>query len=324
MKKTTILVIGLLTIIGLSFLGFELLNQEKSKKTVFIPKPGKIEEIEFILIKSAFGYDKINILKPNAAILITKKKEIIEDQQLFLAQKEQDLMSMNGYQYSIQFWKNSRVIAHDLGVNTEVNCFSYKPEDTNKRLRSYVYLLEKAPTHYIYNLKVSTDYSPKQLFEIFKDSNSKIIFVDDSLFRYPEAIISYEHNMPATKENWDEIAAKNDKVTLGSIQNIIKEIQSEKLLVYKSDIYLNSSGGNGKTYNSIDYGVNLSLKRKTDKKRISQIVTKYGGKLENFEAPLYYSIQLIDSLPDLDKIKQKMVKYKVIHEITEYTDPNKK
>ena len=324
MRQTTLLVISLLTIIGLSILGWELLNRDKTKKTVFIPKPGKVEEIEFILIKSAFGYDKTDILKPNAAILITKKKEIIEDQQLFLAQKEQDLMSMNGYQYSIQFWKDSKVIAHDLGVNTKVDCFSYKPEDTNKRLRSYIYLLEKAPTHYIYNLKVSTDYSPKQLIETFKDSKSKILFVDDSLFRYPEAIISYEHNMPATKKNWDEIANKNDKVTLGGIQNIIKEIQSEKLLVHKSDIYLNSSGGNGETYNSTNYGVNLRLEGKTDKKRISQIVTKCGGKLENFEAPLYYSIQLIDSLPDLEKIKQKMAKYKVIHEITEYTDPYKK
>jgi hypothetical protein len=117
-----------------------------------LARPGKISEIEFIIVKSAFGLNQIDILKPNAILLITNKHEIEIDQQLFLAERR--LNHFCGYDYEIQFWNSTDSLSESAFINQECENFSYKPINTWRQFNKYKKLLSKNPTHYLYNLKI--------------------------------------------------------------------------------------------------------------------------------------------------------------------------
>lgn len=115
-------------------------------------KPGKVSEIEFVIVKSAFGTNQIDILKPNAILLITNKREIKIDQELFLAEK--DVNHFCGYDYEIQFWNSTDSLVKSVFVNQECEAFSYKPFITWRQFNRYKKLLSKKPTHYLYKLEL--------------------------------------------------------------------------------------------------------------------------------------------------------------------------
>lgn len=83
-RKTLLIVFPIIVIVTVSLV---LLYQIQKSIFYIHSVPGKIEDVVFILIKDAYwGYES-DILKPNAAILITNKKEIDRNQQLFLAEQ---------------------------------------------------------------------------------------------------------------------------------------------------------------------------------------------------------------------------------------------
>lgn len=326
MKRTTIVTLILLAIVITTFVIVNLSN--KDKKTVFVPKPGKVENIEFVLIKSAFGYDKTDILKPNAAVLVTNKEELIIVQQLFLAEKENDMMSMNGWDYTIQFWKNSEVLSHEVGVDQRYNLFSYKPEETNKQLRKYTYLLEKGPTHYLYDLSISTTIRPLEIKKMFSNKDLKLVFVDDTLFRYPNATLSFRHTLyidkNAPKSESKNLVNRNSEIIDKTIESIITKIKRIATVVHQSEIFTNYSGGDDKTYSEVEDGINLHFGMNTDVKAVEKIIKSQKAKIDNFVTPKYYKIQLVDTRSNIEDIKKDMKKYDFIDEISEYSDPYRK
>ena len=84
-SRKTILIIILVLIILLGLSITYLINKINSDE---FAKTGKVSEIEFVIVKNAFGTNQIDILKPNAILLITNKREIEIDQELFLAEKD--------------------------------------------------------------------------------------------------------------------------------------------------------------------------------------------------------------------------------------------
>jgi len=325
MKRNIKLIVSVLALVFVIVIVFCLLKPKSTQH--FVPRPRKVEDIEFILIKSAFGFDKPKILKPNAAVLITDKKEIIEDQQWFLAPKENDFMSGNGSIYSVQFWKNSQIISHDIGIDGFTS-FSFKPEESYKRLQLYKNLLEKAPTHYIYNLKLYATFEPRVIMNLFKKTDLKILFVDNTLFRYPNANLIFRHTLYASKNATEKerksLVAKNSEITEKTIKSIIAKIRTVTDIVHQSIIYSNYSGGNGKSYSELEDEVILHFKLGTDIKAVERIINQQKGKVGYFEVPKYYNVQLVDTRSNLDDVRKEMKKYKFIKDVSEYTDPYKK
>jgi len=307
MKRNIKLIVSVLALVFVIVIVFCLLKPKSTQH--FVPRPGKVEDIEFILIKSAFGFDKPKILKPNAAVLITDKKEIIEDQQWFLAPKENDFMSGNGSIYSVQFWKNSQIISHDIGIDGFTS-FSFKPEESYKRLQLYA------------------TFEPRVIMNLFKKTDLKILFVDNTLFRYPNANLIFRHTLYASKNATEKerksLVAKNSEITEKTIKSIIAKIRTVTDIVHQSIIYSNYSGGNGKSYSELEDEVILHFKLGTDIKAVERIINQQKGKVGYFEVPKYYNVQLVDTRSNLDDVRKEMKKYKFIKDVSEYTDPYKK
>lgn len=147
-SRKTILIIILVLIILLGLSITYLINKINSDE---FAKPGKVSEIEFVIVKNAFGTNQIDILKPNAILLITNKREIEIDQELFLAEK--DVNHFCGYDYEIQFWNSTDSLVKSVFVNQECETFSYKPFRTWRQFNRYKKQLSKKPTHYLYKLE---------------------------------------------------------------------------------------------------------------------------------------------------------------------------
>jgi len=325
MKKNTIFIITALILVVVVIIAFGLYKHKSITKPLFVPIPGKVEEIEFILIKSAFGFDKPEILKPNAAILITNKNEIIEDQQWFLAPKEVNSMCLNGSIYSIQFWKNSEIISHDIGIDGFTS-FSYKPEETYKRLQLYKKQLEKAPTHYIYNLKLSTTLEPQEVKNTFKNTGLKIIFIDNPSSRFPSVSFSYRLNMfvgknPSESE-WNKAEKENERKSREIFKRMIEKIKNTVSIIEQSEIFYNSYGRSNEimTHNG---EVTLKFKKGTDLARISKTLKNEGATIQDTTNPTSYYVQLVDSSSNLEIVRLKLKEYKIITGVYDYSGQKK-
>ncbi|MDD2542469.1 MAG: hypothetical protein PHH28_15710 [Desulfuromonadaceae bacterium] len=191
-------------------------------------KAGDVKDIEFILIKGSYGYDTTRVSKDNAVILVTDKKEINEDQKIFFSFTE-NMNIVGSKKFQIQFWKNEGLLYFDLELNPWYKTvFNYKPKLAQKRLESYILQLEKNPTHYIYNLKVSSSEYPIKVKNDLKKLGFRLVIIVDTLPRYPEVSFYYCHEIiPPVKST--EIQSlnyeiENDSIISQTMQRIIKQI----------------------------------------------------------------------------------------------------
>ncbi len=162
-RKILILTIFLSVILGYIIVRILMVNSD------IFATPGKVSEIEFVVVKSAFGFNQIDIVKPNAIILITNKREIEIDQELFLAEKR--LNHFCGYDYEIQFWNSTDSLFKSVFVNQECEMFSYKPFRTWRQFNRYKQQLSKKPTHYLYNLKLLANYDIEKIRKQLKNKD---------------------------------------------------------------------------------------------------------------------------------------------------------
>jgi len=281
-------------------------------------KPGNVGKIEYILVKSAF-FNETKILKPNAALLLTNKKEIFEDQELFLA--DQEYAHTCGYDYSIQFWKDSDSLSHKVDLNSKCEIFSYKPSEAKERLDYYKRKLETTPTHYIYNLKLSVLTEPAKVKAIFINSGMKLFFIDDASNRFPSINFSYRQDTLvgefANDHSW-EIAEKENKEKSEKIINtIIEKVKGVASVVKQSDIFYNSYGRSNK-YMTHNGQVNLKFQNGTNLTKVSDVITKEGAVVDYANNPESYYVQLVDTSANLEKVKTKVKKYKIINDVSEY------
>lgn len=283
-------------------------------------KAGDVKDIEFILIKGSYGNDTTRVSKDNAVILVTDKKEINEDQKLFFSFTEN--INIEGFKkFQIQFWKNEGSLYFDLGLNPWYKTiFNYKPMLAQQRLEKYILQLEKNPTHYIYNLKVSSSEDPIKVKNDLKKSGFKLVIVVDTLPRHPEVSFYYCHEIiPPDKST--EIQSlnyeiENDSIISQTMQRIIKQIGTIDKVLNQSKLMKMYSNRSTELVKANTY-VSLKLERGIDTLKITKIIKEFGANNILFGLPQDYDIQIVDTSSDLKVIKKKLSDYKFIKSVSE-------
>lgn len=315
-KNILILILTLTILVGLG-ITYRIVKLNSD----LLAKPGKTGDIEFVLIKSAFGFNQINILKSNAILLITDKNEIKIDQELFLAEKR--IGHLCGYDYEIQFWKSSDSLSNSIFLNQECEQFSYKPQITWKKFDNYKRLLATKPTHYLYNLKIPVGTETEELKSKLKNSELLILYNNDPTKRYPSIYFSHRQNKfvgkDASDTKWEKAEKENERDSRLKINSIIAKIRSKAKIINQTEIFYNSSGRalDEMTHNGC---VTISIRSAKDINLVTSILKQEGAKVENIINSEDYFVQLIDTSANILNVKMRLHKYKFIKEVTEYTE----
>ena len=273
------------------------------------------KSVNYELIMNAFFF-KNNILKPNAALLITDKKEIKTDAEMFLA--ECKMAHLCGYHYRILFWTNTDSLLGDRYVNQKCEIWDYKPEEAQKKLTYYVKQLETAPTHYVYSLEIPASMEPNEIREALKDSELNLFFIDGEEARFPSISFSYEHysqtylslEKNASNEDFLKAIKENEAESRKIFKKIVEDIKSVSSIVNESDIYYSSFCWKGSIDITFEKGTNLS--------KVLTILKQAGAKIEEINNPKTYLVQVVDTSANIKEIKHKFKKYNFIKKITEY------
>jgi len=272
---------------------------------------------KYIVIKSAF-FNRSDILKENAALLITDKKEIAENERLFL----DNLTSGHacGYHYAIQFWQSPDKQIDDIPFNQECEEFLQNNSKIQSKMNGYIKQLETKPTHYIYNLCLSAAIEPDEVLKSFKDSGLYLFFMNKSSNRYASLTFSYLQvatlKEMTDRSKWQAEQDTNEKNATKKIKAIVDSVKMVSTIIEKSKISFPMQGF-GRT---IEHQAEITLKFKngTDLQMIKSIIERNNGKIEIENNPLNYFIQLVDTSNNLEIVKEKLKDNKYVTGIYEY------
>jgi hypothetical protein len=298
-------------LIGITlFAGFIIIVYTFSKPKVSLivedeSKPGKINKIAYVIVKSAF-MNPSNILKKNAALFITNKEELDNDQQLFLAERRYSHLC--GYDYDIQFWINPDSLLKETAINSRCDIYTYQPAKAHDQVAYYVHKLETAPTHFIYNLKLSVENEPEEVKNVFKNSGLNLFFIDGASKRLPSLYLYYDYSENVIQDSLIEHSTRK-------IQNIIEKINSNFKLLNQSAIFFDHFNTN-----YVGGGLNLEFAKGSDLEKVAKIINnEKGAKAIEIKKPISYYVQLIDTSSNIENIKLKLKGYKIIKGISEYS-----
>ena len=319
MNKKKIIILILSLVIVFSVAGYSI--AEKEAKSPSEVTQTDTNEVQYELIMNAFLFEN-KIFKPNAALLLSDKKEIKEDAKIFLAKTKIDFKC--GYHYRFLFWTNKdsllgvRLVNEECEISGET--FSYKPEEACIKLANYIKKLETAPTHYIYSLEIPVSMKPNEVREKLKDSKLNIFFIDDEKARFPSIEFMYRYVHPIRK-NADWVKVINSKeceeAAREKIEEFVDKVKSRYLVVNELRI---SFMGNGKLVDSAYRNgyVNLMFEGGTDLSDVVKFLEQEGVKIKKQNNPSTYLVQVVDTSADIKYIEDKLKKYEFIKEITEY------
>ena len=272
---------------------------------------------KYIVLKSAF-FNSSDILKENAALLITDQKEIAENERLFL-----DNLTYGhacGYHYAIQFWQSADKQIDDIPLNQECEEFLRYDNKVQSKMKGYIKQLETKPTHYIYNLQFLATVEPDEILKTFKNSGLYLFFMDKSSNRYASLTFSYLQ-VTTLKEmddrsKWQAEQNANEKNAEKKIKAIVDSIKMVSTIIEKSKISFPMQGF-GRTIEH-KAAITLKFKNGTDLQAIKSIIERNNGKVENDNNPLNYFIQLVDISDNLEVVKEKLKDYELVTGIYEY------
>lgn len=309
MSKQKIIILLLSLAIVLPIVGYAV--SKKAENDSKVQSKPKANDLQYELIMDAFFF-KNNILKPNAALLITNKEEIKADAKMFLSKRR--MYYLCGYHYRFLFWTNDGLFGH-ISVNESCEAFGYKPKEAREKLACYVKQLETAPTHYIYNLEIPVSMAPNEVREKLKDTELHLFFIDGEQTRFSDVRFSYWcYQYPS--DNWEKTKKENEEIAKKKIQELVNEIKTISSVVYESDINYSYTRYNDSTYRR--GRINLTFEVGTNISKIVTLLEQEGAKIERQNNPSTYFVQAVDTSDNINYIKDKLKQYEFIKGITEY------
>jgi len=314
MKKYVSLILSL--VIVFSVAGYSI--AEKEAKSPSEVTQTDTNEVQYELIMNAFHFEN-KIFKPNAALLISDKKEIKTDAEIFLAKRS--MYHLCGYHYRFLFWINTDSLLEDISLNQNCESFGYKADVAHKKLAYYVKLLETAPTHYIYSLEIPVSMEPNEIREKFKNSKLNLFFIDGEKTRFPSIRFEYRHTQfvgkDAKTKDWTRAGKENEEAAKKKFKELVEKIKLISSIVEESDIYNTLSGGLHDSVYRKDY-MTLIFEKGTDLSKVITILEHEGAKIYYADTPSTYLVQVVDTSADIKYIEDKLKKYEFIKGITEY------
>jgi hypothetical protein len=273
---------------------------------------------KYIVVKNAF-FNRSNIYKPNAALLITDTKEIVNNEKLFLDNRTYGHAC--GYHYAIQFWARPDDQIDDIPFNQECEEFLRNNSKIQSKMKSYIKQLETNPTHYIYNLQIPVTIERKEVLKSFDNSGLHLFFMEGVSNHYTTLGFTYIQVTPikelVDRSKWQGEQDDNAKNAIKKINAIIDSIKTVATIIEQSEISfpMHSFGGG-----TIDHqgAISLKFKNGTDLKKIKDIIERNNGKVGSGNNSQYYYLQLVDTSDNLETVKENLKNYKLVTGIYEY------
>jgi hypothetical protein len=273
---------------------------------------------KYIVVKNAF-FNRSNIYKPNAALLIADTKEIANNEKIFLDNKTYGHAC--GYHYAIQFWASPDDQIDDIPFNQECEEFLRSNSKIQSKMKSYIKQLETNPTHYIYNLQIPVTIEPKDILKSFDNSGLHLFFMDGVSNHYTTLGFTYLQVTPikdlVDRSKWQGEQDDNAKNAINKINAIVDSIKTIATIIEQSEISFPMQSFGGGT---IDHqgAISLKFKNGTDLIQVKEIIERNNGKVGSENNPQHYFIQLVDTSDNLDEIKGKLKNFKLVTGIYEY------
>lgn len=285
-------------------------------------KPLQNGKTKFIVIKNAF-FNRSNIYKPNAALLITDIKEITENEDLFFENRTYGHAC--GYHYAIQFWASPEDQLDDIAFNQECEEFLQNDSKIQTKMKRYIKQLETNPTHYIYNLKIPVTIDPKDINQLINENGLYLFFMNGTDNHHTTLGFSFEQVTPIKESNdrtkWIEERVDNEKNAIIKINEIVDSLKAISTVISQSEIsFPMQSFGGGKITHKGE--ISLKFKNGTDLKEVKEIIERNKGKVGNDSTPQHYFIQLVDNQSNLDLVIEKLKKFKFVTAVYEYPKTN--
>lgn len=282
------------------------------------PIPGKINKVEFVLVRNAF-YNEVDIYKPNAALLITDTEEINLDQKLFLADHE--IQHYCGYHYEIQFWYNRDSLLNSKFVNIECESFEYKTFQAWSLVEKYSHLLKKHPTHFIYELKLSVLTDPSFLLNVLRNNDLFVLKTEDEWNRYPSIEFSvtrkYSISEKLSEKDLDDVKKINENQIKIKINQITNQIKLTRNILKESTIEFQSLSSSNKEIVNVGF-ITLTLDHNQNLDNLKSILNKSEATINYVDIPQYYCAQILDTTSNINVLRMKLRKYKEILSVSEY------
>lgn len=250
---------------------------------------------KYLIICNAF-FNGVDILKPNAALLITDKEEIMKNEKLFFNNPEPKTY-LCGYHFNIQFWDDSIKPISSILYNMTCGSYCFDYDLIKKQMSKYARMLEDKPSHYIYTLTIDSKFTIEDVKRELNDNH--LFFMDGNAVDYIRFSVDLGSSITATKS--DEI-----------MKIIPKEILSKPPVSY---YYI------GEDLVRHNY-IHLYLKKDTNLDELRKHLLK--NEVSFFEStPLSYNVQILDKSNNLNKIRSRLKKYSFIKDIQYYLSDNK-
>jgi len=296
-------------------------KQKAAEVLITTQKIPSAEGIKYEIFMNAF-FNPNNILKPNAALLISNKDIIKNDVELFLSQTK--YVFLCGYDYRFFYFTDSDSLFEMRSVNSECEVFDYQPEKANAKLMFYIRKLEKAPTHYIYDIKIPVSMKVSSIKTVLKKRGFYPFFADPEgeLNRYPRLNFSCYTSTPIKEDSDEKTLSRvenfNRIKSLMKFKYIIKKIKKIYSIVYQSDVFFNVYGPTKSEYHHQGY-VNLYFKVGTKLDDIKSFLKKEGVDNIFIDEKDFYCIQIADTSSSTENVKRRLARCKFIKQVSDYT-----
>lgn len=257
-------------------------------------------------------------VKKNAALLITNKKEIAENERLFHNNYKP---SPCGHEFNIQFWQSADKQLDDIIFERE-DCGDKK---LNQKMEGYIKQLETKPTHYIYNLQIPVTVEPDEVIKSFKGSGFNLFFMDKEEDRYVSLSFSYLHETLRKeihdRSKWLGEQDANKEKAIQKVNAIVDSIKKISTIIKQPEIEFPMASF-GRDVISHTIKATVYFKNGMDLQQVKEIIKRNNSIIGQENRPLNYCVQLVDTLDNLETIKEKLKGYTFVTGIYEY--PNSK
>ncbi len=272
----------------------------------------------YIIVKSAL-FNHSNIYKPNAALLISDRKEIAANESLFLFNKT--VRHACGYHYEIQFWASSDNQISNILFNQKCEEFLRSNSKIQSRIKAYIKHLETKPTHYIYNLQIPIAIEPINLLKSFENSDLHLFFMDRTSNRYMALSFELLQVVPiknlADRSKLKKLEEDNAKNTIKKINTIVDSIKTIATIIEQTEVSFPMKMSGGEKIVHLG-AITLRFQNGSDLKEVKKIIEKNNGIVKSETNPQYYYIQLVDTSDKLESIKERLKSYKNVTAVYEY------
>ncbi len=258
---------------------------------------------------------------PNGVLLINDSREVIKTQALF--KNNNAFAHKCGAQWLIDFWKNETELTDEIAFNGDCEQYERNSKQILGTIREFTNRIEHSPPQYLYNLKVSSDISPKMVLE--KMANEQTLFFIYGIYQHLPSVtiqVVMTNKLPKERAEVAKMEEKNKIMGKMKLDSLVARIDGFSKIEHIGRV-LNPISGSGAEEVEDVFEVNLKLKKGINLTEIEKLVNENGGNIKDKNNAEFYFVQLVSMQKTVGNVRDFIQsKYDFVKDVFEF--PNKK